>query len=188
MSDGPDDPSRPTPTSTAPPDLHRTRDLRGRRHHPWVRRLLLAVLAALVVLALLDEFGQSEHVTRSAPAQAATIELRAPRDVRSGVLWRARIDVAAHERIVDPQLILGPGFVADMQLTTIAPAASEENSRGERLALTYPTLKAGERLTIHLQLQANPTAAGEHDLSLALDGEGVDPEAVRLSAHVTVHR
>lgn len=183
-----DDPAPTPPSSTAPKDVSRTRDLRGRRHHPWVRRLLLLAMAVLVVVALLGTFGQTERVISSAAGRDATIELRAPEDLRSGLLWRARITVTAHTRIVDPQVILGAGYVAGMQLNTIAPNAVDENSRGDRLALTYPTLDAGEQLTIHLQLQVNPTTSGRQDLTVALEGDGVDPDTVRLPAHVTVHR
>ncbi|MBF6620036.1 MAG: hypothetical protein ITG02_07380 [Patulibacter sp.] len=184
-----DDDPAPTPsTDTAPKDVDRARDLQGRRHHPWIRRVLLVAMTALVVAALLGVFGQAERVVSSQAGRDATIALRAPEDLRSGLLWRARITVTAHTRIVDPQVILGPGYVAGMQLNTIAPNAVEENSRGDRLALTYPTLDAGEQLTIHLQLQVNPTTSGRQDLTVALEGDGVDPDAVRLPAHVTVHR
>lgn len=174
--------------STKPADLDRVRDLRGRRIHPWIRRVVLVAMTALVVVALAERFGQTEHVLSAPPHDAAKLELRAPEALRSGLLWRARITVTARTRIEDPELILGPGWVAGMQLNTIAPNATEEASRGDRLVLTYPTLRAGDQLVVHLQLQVNPTTSGRQDLSVALEGDGVGPTPVLLPAHVTVHR
>ncbi len=173
---------------TKPGDLGRVRDLRGRRFHPWVRRGLLVALAVLLAVALTGRFGQTEHVLSAPPSAAAKLELRAPQALRSGLMWRARITVTARTRIEDPELILAPGWVAGMQLNTTAPNATDEASRGDRLVLTYPTLHAGDKLVVHLQLQVNPTTSGRQDLSVALEGEGVGPVPVLLPAHVTVYR
>lgn len=173
--------------STTPDDLGRIRDLRGRRFHPWARRAVLVAMTVLIVLALTGRFGQTEHVTSAPPHPAAKLELRAPQALRSGLLWRARITITARTRIKEPQLILAPGWVSGMQLNTVAPNATEEDSRHERLVLTYPTIDAGEQLVVHLQLQVNPTTSGRQDLSVALEGDGVSTP-VLLPAHVTVHR
>lgn len=176
------------PWSTEPADMARVRDLRGRRLHPWGRRALLVAMVALLVVALTGRFGQTEHVMSAPPHAAAKLELRAPQALRSGLMWRGRITVTARTRIEQPELILAPGWVAGMQLNTIAPNATEEASRGDRVVLTYPTLHAGDELVVHLQLQVNPTTSGRQDLSVALEGEGVGPTPVLLPAHVTVHR
>jgi hypothetical protein len=174
--------------STKPGDLERVRDLRGRRVHPWGRRVLLVAMVALLALALTGRFGQTEHVMSAPPHAAAKLELRAPKALRSGLLWRGKITVTARRRIEQPELILAPGWVSGMQLNTIEPAATDEASRGDRVVLTYPTLHAGDKLVVYLQLQVNPTTSGRQDLSVALEGEGVGPNPILLPAHVTVHR
>lgn len=188
MADRTEPPSPGLSLGTAPQDPGRTRDLRGRRHHPWVRRLLLLAMTALLIVALTGRFGQTERVLGSPPHPHAEIELRVPTALRGGLMWRASITVTARRRIVDPELILASGYVAGMQLNTIAPAASEEGSRGQSLVLTYPTLETGEKLTVHLQLQVNPTTSGRQDLSVSLDGKGIRPVPIRLPAHLTVYR
>lgn len=149
---------------------------------------MLVAMAALVVVALTGRFGQTERTLTSPPHPDAEIELRLPTALRGGLMWRAKITVTARRRIVDPELILAPGYVAGMQLNTVAPAATDEDSRGDSLALTYATLDAGEKLTVHLQLQVDPTTAGRQDLSVSLDGEGVPPAPIRVPAHLTVYR
>jgi hypothetical protein len=180
------DPAPRTDHPTTALDLERHRDLRGRTGHPWIRRAILMVMAALVLVALTGRLGQSDHVTTVRTA-TARIDLRSPSALRGGLLWPARITVRARTRIVDPQLILGAGYVEGMQLNTIEPAAADETSRGDSLALTYATLDAGDQLTVYLQLQVNPDTLGRQDLSVVLRGGGEHPPPpVRLRASTTV--
>jgi hypothetical protein len=78
--------------------LERNRDLTGRRHHLYYRRLLLCLIGVLPVLALLGVFGQKPSTT-TAYAQAATFSVTAPERLRSGLIFQARIEVAAHRNI-----------------------------------------------------------------------------------------
>lgn len=167
-------------------DLGRIRDLHGRAAHPWIRRALLATMAAVVAFALLGGAGQAERVS-TARAPTASIALRAPSVLRGGLLWRARVTVRARTRIVEPQLVLGAGYVAKMQLNAVEPAAADEASRGDSVALTYATLEAGEQLTVYLQLQVDPETIGRQDLSVVLQPGGDDPPPpVRLAASAVV--
>lgn len=173
-------------TSSVELDLERHRDLRGRSAHPSVRRIVLALLALVVVIALLDGFGQGERVA-TAQNTTARVDLRTPSVLRGGLMWRARVTVRARTRIVDPQLVLGAGYASGMQLNTIEPAATDEASRGDSLALSYATLEPGDELTVYLQLQVDPSTAGRQDLSVVLQPGGDDrPAPVRLGASVTV--
>lgn len=178
--------STTSPFSTAPSRLDRTRDLRGRAHHPWVRRVILLAMTSIVILALAGTFGQEERV-RHASGDAGTLDLRLPSALRGGLLWRARVTIRARTRIERPQLILGAGYVSGMQLNTIEPGASEEGTRGDALTLTYGTLQPGQELTVYLQLQVNPETRGRQDLSVALEGGGPHPpRPVRLPASAVV--
>jgi hypothetical protein len=55
-----------------------------------------------------------------------------------------------------------------MQINTIEPAATQETSRNGRLVLEYDALQPGDRLTVWIQFEVNPTAGGRRDQSLRL--------------------
>jgi hypothetical protein len=149
-------------------DLARARDLQGRLHHPWIRRALLALLAVVPLLGLAGALGQ-ETVTRSAAAPRAQLTLNAPKVLRGGLMWRARISVRAQGAIRFPRLILGAGYVNGMQLNTIEPSPTGEANRGPRLLLSYDRLAAGDELVVYLQFQTDPTTTGRQDATVALD-------------------
>jgi hypothetical protein len=151
-------------------DLERTRDLRGRVAHPWVRRVLLGVLAIPVALGAAGALGQ-KTVTRSAAGPRALLSLDAPEVVRGGLLWRARITIRARETIDFPRLVLGRGYVNGMQLNTLEPSPAGESSRAGDLVLSYDKLDAGDVLVVYIQLQTNPTTTGEQDTNVELDDE-----------------
>jgi len=151
-----------------------------------VRRAIVAMMAAVMVLALTGRLGQSER-TSSAQTATAHVTLDAPSALRGGLMWPARVTIRARTRIVEPQVVLGAGYVRGMQVNTIEPAPTDETTRGRSLALTYATLQAGDELTVYLQLQVNPDTLGRQDLSVVLKPGGDDPPApVRLPASATV--
>lgn len=176
-------------TVTAPTDLARERDLRGRHRQVWFRRGALAVMGAVVIAALGGVIGQDPR-ERVAGGDAAELRVRAATTLRGGLLAPVRIEIRARRRITAPQLVLGPGFIEGMQLNSLEPAPTAETSRrgdgDERagLALTYPTLEAGDELTVYLQLQVNPTTIGRLDMGVGLEGADVAP--VRSPATLTV--
>jgi hypothetical protein len=153
------------------------RDLAGRRARvdPWARRVLLALLAAIPVLALIGVFGQKamrSHVS----APAATLTLSAPTSVRGGLLYQSKITVIAQRKLSQPKLVLGPGFLDNLTIDTIEPGASQELSRNGSLVLEYGVVPAGQRLTVWIQYQVNPTNVGGRTQRLELD-DGVSPIA-----------
>ena len=162
-------------------DLERMRDLRGRYAHPWIRRGLLATMVAGVVFAATGAIGQPTQ-TVVAGDGGARLELKVPDVLRGGLMWRARIAVTTDLDIEHPRLILGPGFVEGMQLNTLEPSPESEASRGPRVVLSYPALKAGDELVVYLQLQVNPTTVGKQDMRVALDDE---TEQLARVAHTT---
>ena len=74
--------------------LRRDRDLQGRDGERWTRRILFLLAPLVMVLALLNVFGQRPQ-DASATAPAARFELRAPERVRSGLLFQARFTIEA---------------------------------------------------------------------------------------------
>lgn len=170
----------PMEASTTQFDLGRVRDLEGRRGHAWYRRIALAVMAAIVVAALAGVFGQTQS-SRAADGPAASLRVQMPKTVRGGLMVPVRIAVRAKQKIIAPTLVLGPGFIEGMQLNSLEPAATSEASRPPNadgdaaFALTYPTLEAGDTLTVYVQLQVDPTTIGRQDVSVGLEGGNARP-------------
>ncbi len=175
--------------STTQFDLGRDRDLTGRTPHVWYRRLALAVMLAFVVAALFGLFGQSPQ-TRTASGEAASVAVKMPERVRGGLMWPTRIEIRARQNLSAPTVVLGSGFIRGMQLNSMVPAAVSESTRPPTstdpaaVAFTYPSMKAGDVLTVYLQLQANPTNVGRQDGSVSVEAPGITP--VRSPATLTV--
>ncbi|MEA2127697.1 MAG: hypothetical protein QOJ85_588 [Solirubrobacteraceae bacterium] len=151
-------------------DLDRHRDLQGRIGAPWVRRVLLALLAVPVVLGLAGALGQ-ETSTLSAAGPAARMNISAPSVLRGGLMWRVRVHVRAQATIDHPRLILGRGYANGMQVNTIEPSPTGEANRGPNLVLSYDGLAPGDELVVYLQFQVDPTTFGRQDAAVELDDE-----------------
>ena len=151
--------------------LDRHRDLGGRRSDPWARRVGLLVLAALVVAALLNTFGQRTEIS-TARSPAASLSLDAPDHVRGGVIFQARFTVHAFREVKQPLLILDQGWLDGLTQNTSEPTATSERTDNGRLVLEYDTIPAGRKLEVWLQYQVNPTHVGETDADVELwDGD-----------------
>ncbi len=133
-----------------------------------MRRVVLALLTGVVATALLNGFGQEPRTSRAA-ATAATLSVKAPHTVRGGLFYQGRIDILARQRIDHPVLVLGPGWTEQMQLNTIEPSPTSESSDRGLLSLGYDRLAAGDRLTVWIQIEANPAnSSGRRDRSVTL--------------------
>jgi hypothetical protein len=164
-------------------DDSRHRDLRGRRLEPWIRRAGLLVLVAIVTLALLNRFGQQPSSTASA-GPGASMRLSAPKTIRGGLMWQARLTIDARQALQHPRIVLDPGWLEQMQVNTIEPNPVQESSRHGPVVLSYDQLAAGDRLVVWLQFQANPTAFGRHRLGVELDD--ADQRVAALHPTLTV--
>src|SRR4051812_26900551 len=113
----------------------------GRQARPglWARRVMVTILAAVVVLALLNTFGQKPVKTTDA-APAATLTLQAPERVRGGLFFQSRVDVLPRRPIERPRLVLAFGWLEGMQVNSIEPAPDSESSRDGRVVLTWNAL------------------------------------------------
>jgi hypothetical protein len=101
--------------------LDHHRDLAGRERRPIVREVLLGVLCAVLLLALLNVFGQVESVS-TAETSAARFEVSAPSKIRGGLFFEARYRIEAIEEIADATIVLDPGWLEDITLNTVEPA------------------------------------------------------------------
>jgi hypothetical protein len=151
--------------------LRRHRDLEGRERRPWARWILLTLLTALLLLGLLNLFGQ-RPATSFADSSVASLKVYSPTRLRSGLFFMSRFTIEAHEEIENATLVLDPGWLEGMTLNTLEPAPIGEASRDGRIALELGRVPAGQRYLFFLHFQVNPTNFGRRsqDVDLA-DGE-----------------
>jgi hypothetical protein len=161
--------------------LRRHRDLEGRRHQQWVRRLLLAVIGALLVAGLANVFGQ-RPTTATGATDAATLSVYAPAHVRGGLLYMARFRVTAHRELEDAMLVLDQGWFEGLQVNTIEPSPVGEASRNGRVSFDLGHIPAGEHHTLYMEFQVDPTNVGRRSQGVELD----DGDTTILRVHRTV--
>jgi hypothetical protein len=149
--------------------LSRSRDLdlEGRGYQVWARRALLCLLAAFVLCALLNVFGQRAS-TSSAPGGAATLTVNAPEHLRGGLIFEGRFGIDAAARLEHPRLVLAPGWTEGMTLNTTVPEPKTETSRDGSLILGFDPVPAGTRFDFWGQWQVNPVNAGTRSQDVAL--------------------
>src|SRR5947209_5664351 len=94
--------------------LERHRDLRTVAFNRPVRYVLLGLLAALLVLGLLNVFGQRPSGLH-AESSRAKLELFAPSHLRGGLLYEARFTIYAREDLKRALLLLSPGWAEAQQ-------------------------------------------------------------------------
>jgi hypothetical protein len=151
--------------------LEQHRDLRGRERWPHLSQVLLGVLAAFLVLGLLNVFGQvpSVDVTESS---AARFEVSAPSKLRGGLFFQARYVIEALEDLENATVVLDPGWLEGITLNTVEPAPASESSRNGKIALELGRIPAGGDYNLYLHFQVNPTAVGRRSQDVELyDGE-----------------
>jgi len=151
--------------------LKHHRDLVDRERRPIVRRVLVGLLAAILVLGLLSVFGQSVRVS-AAESPAARLEVSAPSKLRGGIFFQARYRIVAVEEIANATLVLDPDWLEDITLNTVEPSPVGEASRNGRIALELGRIPAGDEHRLYLHFQVNPTALGTRSQDVDLyDGE-----------------
>jgi hypothetical protein len=159
-------------------DTGRHRD-RPDRVELIARRVVMALLVVLAVVALLGLFGQSPRVSTAA-AERAALEVSAPARLRGGLFFQARFTIRAQEAIENATLVLSPGWMEGMHINTIEPAPTEETSRDGDLALSFGPLAPGDELVLYMQFQVNPTNVGHRSADVALyDGDELLAEVDR---------
>jgi hypothetical protein len=141
---------------------------RGQRVGLIARRVVLTLFAVLVLLALLGVFGQ-RATSSTTTGSGVTLRLEAPDTVRGGLFFQARIDVTATRTIGQPRFVFDEGWLEGLQVNSIEPSAESESSRSGRLVLSYGALKPGDRLTIYMQFEVNPTNVGRRSFGFELD-------------------
>ena len=150
-------------------DLRRHRDWEGRTYERVLPNVLLAVIALVPILAIFNVFGQSPSVEKVAnPNGVATLELSAPKKVRSGLIFQARFDIRAQRDIKDAVLVLDSGWIESLTLNSVEPSPAEETSRDGSLAFDIGEIPKGKLWRQYLQFQANPVNAGSQSQGVTL--------------------
>jgi hypothetical protein len=139
--------------------LKRHRDQVGRGAFVWIRRACLLLIGVVLVLALLNQFGQ-RPITSTATSGQARLQVYAPERARSGVVYAARFRVDATEELKDATLVLWPGWAEQYTVNGLAPQPVSEGSDDGKLIYTFGHVPAGQHLTFWLSLQVNPTNVG----------------------------
>jgi hypothetical protein len=149
--------------------LSRSRDLEleGRTYQVWIRRLILALMLAISVVAVLNVFGQRSS-TSVAAAPAATLTVDAPERLRGGLIFEARIDIDAHRTLHRPRLVFDRGWSEGMTHNTTDPEPQDERSGDGRLVLGYAPIHPGGPFTVWTQWQVNPVNVGNRPQDVAL--------------------
>jgi len=138
-------------------DPERHRDLVGRGKAPWGRRVLLAVLTAVIVLALANVFGQ-RTTNSSAHGTAGKLVVTAPGALRAGDMFPIWFSFQANrttagERRIDTELVDGATPVATVRRTIrVFPPAWARRSTASRWcssrAAARSTATSGGRLAV----------------------------------------
>jgi hypothetical protein len=137
------------------------------------------VLAAIVLAALLNVFGQRPQTT-AATATAARLQIYAPSHVRGGLLYTARFRIDARRDIKRAVLVLAPGWADQFTFNGTAPQPVSESSANGKLSFTLGKIPRGQHYTLFVSLQVNPTNVGHHAQTVWLyDGN---------KALLTIHR
>jgi hypothetical protein len=160
--------------SVAVPDelvLERHRDLAGREHRPYVRWALLSLIGLVVLLGLLNTFGQHPD-TDTASANGVELEVYSPERLRGGLYFMSRFTIRASREIEAATLVLDPGWLEGITLNTLEPGPVEEANRNGRIALDLGRVPSGTKHTFFLHFQVNPTEIGHRSQNVDLyDGE-----------------
>jgi hypothetical protein len=130
-----------------------------RRSERWFRWLLVSALAILALLGLANVFGQKPSEAR-ATGSGASLAVSAPNDLRGGLYFQGRFEVAGERDLEQPTLVLSPDWFDGIHLNTIEPEPTGTTPENGGVGLEYDTLPAGEVLTVYLELQVNPTTMG----------------------------
>jgi hypothetical protein len=141
---------------------------RGVARAARVRRAVMALLALLPVAALIGLIGQHES-SSTVIAPAATLRLTAPKTVRGGLFYQARVDIVAHADLKFPSLVVDDGWVEGMQANSVEPQPPNENALDGKVQFGYGELPAGHRLRVWFEFEVNPTNVGKHPYGIQLD-------------------
>lgn len=163
--------------------LRTNRDRRNWWQTAWVRRSLLLIPSAVVVLGLTNVFGQRPTTAR-ATSPEARLTVTAPTHARSGLIYAARFEIHAIRALSKASLVLDQGWADGYTVNGQAPQPITQGSSNGRLDYGFGHIPAGSTLTFWLSLQVNPTTVGHHSQTVRLYDNGRLVTTVRRSVFI----
>jgi hypothetical protein len=125
----------------------------------WIRRTLLLIPLAIILLGLANTFGQ-RPVTSSASGAEGKLTVYAPVHGRSGVNYAARFRIDATQDIKKATLLMSSGWAEGYTVNGLAPQPLTEGSSNGKLNFGFGHIPAGQHVTFWISLQVNPTNIG----------------------------
>jgi hypothetical protein len=163
-------------------DLDQARNPSDRERSTWLSRAFLGLLGVVVLLGLLNVFGQVT-TTSEASTAAASVRVIAPTDLRAGLLFQLSVTVTARRDLHDATLVLASGWFSGMSTNAEVPQPGSQTARGGDPVFSLGQMPRGDTQTIRVYFQVNPTTvAWRRDQSVELD----DGAARLLVVHRTV--
>jgi hypothetical protein len=146
------------------------RDREGRRDYV-VRRMLTGLIGVIVLLGVVNVFGQRPQSTNAA-GPAAQLSVYAPMRVRGGLYYEARFHVRANRDLKNATLVLDSGWAEGITINTVEPSPVGEGSENGKLVFELGHVPANHSHLFYMQMQVNPTNVGHRDQNVELrDGE-----------------
>jgi hypothetical protein len=158
-------------------------ELSGRKSEVWIRRTVLALIALIAGLALLNIFGQRPR-TDTVASDAASLSVYSPDHVRGGLLFTTRLSVEARQTLKRPTLILDSGWVEGMQVNSVTPQPRSESSKDGDIVLRLDDIAAGTKAVYFIEFQVNPTNMGRRSQNVQLTAAG--EQALTINRDITV--
>ena len=142
------------------------------------------LLGALLVAALAGFFGGGPRPVFSAASDEATLSVKTPDVIRTGMYFETEIAITPKRPVADLTLAVTPSLWRDFTQNTMIPAAAEESFENGFFRYSYGPAEAGKPLVVKIDFQINPSMVGTNRGVVALfDG---DTELLRLPLETVV--
>lgn len=145
-------------------------------HRPPLHRhanpLTVVVLGALLLAAMLGFLGGGRSPVERVVTPGATLTVKVPRTLRSGLFFETEVTVAAKADMADAVIAIPPSLWRDQTINSQIPAAESEEFKNGAFRFHYGALTAGETLHVKFDGQINPPLTiGTSGAVVILDGE-----------------
>ena len=121
----------------------------------------------VLILALLNVFGQ-RATTSSTTAPAATLAIRSPDTLRSGLVFQTRLRILATAGDQGRDRRPSPEWIEGITFNTIEPSPIGEASKNGSLSFDLGHIPQGQEYSLYIQMQVNPTTFGSRRGNAAL--------------------